>query len=279
VSPINVPGDRIEITVSQGVCEVRLNRPEKLNAFDAAMFEALLAAGREIARRHDVRAVVLSAAGRAFSAGLDVSLFRAVARSGHDDTLRSLTDARGRIVHDGQLAAWQWQRLPVPVVAAVQGVAFGAGLQLALGADIRIVAPDVRMSVLEVRWGLTPDMGATLLLPRLVGPEAAKELVWTGREVGADDAVRLGLALRAADDPRAAARALAGDIARRSPDAIRGAKHLLNLGVEDAFAAGFAEERRVIQSLARRRNQVEATAAYLERREPAFVDAGREAPA
>jgi enoyl-CoA hydratase/carnithine racemase len=262
--------ERIELSVNDaGVCELRLNRPSKLNAFDAAMFGALLAAGDAIRSQPGIRAVVISGRGKAFSAGLDVSVFQALADTG-DRPMQALTDARGRPYHDGQFTVWQWQSLPIPVIAAVHGPAFGAGCQLALGADMRIVAPDVRLSVLEIRWGLTPDMGATVLLPRLVGPEIAKELVWTGREVRGEESVRIGLALRVAEDPRVAALELAHDIARRSPDAIRCAKHLLNLGLEDACAPGFVEERRVIASLAGTPNQTEAATAYFEQRDPAF---------
>lgn len=268
--------ERVELHRHGHVWEVRLSRPDKLNAFDAAMFRALAEAGRELAGRPDARAVVLTASGRAFSAGLDLANFAAMRDGGPGEGLADLTDlteARGRLVHDGQLVVWQWQQLAVPVIAAVSGVAYGAGLQLALGADIRVVAPGARLALREVNWGLVPDMGATVLLPPLVGPELAKELIWTGREVSGEEAVRIRLASRLSDDPAATALELAGAIAAQSPDAVRGAKRLVNLGLDEGSAAGLAAERREIKALAGTPNQREAAAAFFERRQPAFTDA------
>jgi enoyl-CoA hydratase/carnithine racemase len=166
-----------------------------------------------------------------------------------------------------------WTELPVPVVAAVHGPCLGGGLQIALGADLRIVSPDARLSVLEVRWGLTPDMTASVTLPRLVGLDVAKELTWTGRTVSGQEAVALGLATRLADDPRAAALELAHELAAKSPHAIRGAKALFDIGSHRSLAEQLAEERRAIGSLIGSPNQVEAVTAFFEKRAPAFEDA------
>lgn len=272
--------DRVVTTISAGVAEVRLNRPDKLNALDPAMFRALVEAGEALKSAPEVRAVVLSAEGRGFCAGLDFASFEAMA----DDEAGSTSDdgagdtssigaiAEDRITHMGQQACWVWQELKVPVIAAVHGVAFGGGFQLSLGADVRIVAPDVRMSVLEIRWGLTPDMTATQILPHLVGPDQAKLLAWTGREIGGEEAVRLGLATVVDDDPHAAAQALAADIASRSPHAIQGSKHLINLALGHDWAHGFAEERRVIGDIIGSPNQVEAVNSFFEKRDAVYSD-------
>ncbi len=266
--------DRLTITIEGGVADVRLTRAEKMNALDGPMFDALVEAGDRLAADDSVRAVVLSGEGRAFCAGLDFSGFQAMAGdeidSGGTGSIGRV--AEGRITHHAQQACWTWHELPVPVIAAVHGVAFGGGLQLALGADIRIVSPDVRMAVLEIRWGLSPDMTATQVLPGLVGPDVAKELTWTGREVGGEEAVRIGLATRVSDDPHASALELAREIADRSPHAVRGAKHLINLSRHAGWATGFAEERRVIGSLIGGPNQAEAVHAYFEKRPAVYED-------
>lgn len=270
--------DRLTISIDDGVADVRLNRPDKMNALDGPMFDALVAAGDRLAADDSVRAVVLSGEGRAFCAGLDFSGF--VAMAGDDDASMGSIGrvAEGRITHHAQQACWTWHEIPVPVIAAVHGVAFGGGLQLALGADIRIVAADVRMAILEIRWGLSPDMTATQVLPRLVGPDMAKELTWTGREVGGEEAVRIGLATHISDDPRTAALELAREIASKSPHAIRGAKHLIDFSMQADWSAGFAEERRVIGSLISGPNQVEAVHAYFEKRPAAYRDFDSSAP-
>jgi len=266
--------DRLKISIEDGVADVRLARAEKMNALDGPMFDALVEAGDRLATDDSIRAVVLSGDGRAFCAGLDFSGFQAMAGDGSDSGNTSGIGrvAEGRITHHAQQACWTWHELPVPVIAAVHGVAFGGGLQLALGADIRIVSPDVRMSVLEIRWGLTPDMIATQVLPRLVGPDVAKELTWTGREVNGEEAVRIGLATKVADDPRTEALRLAGEISKKSPDAIRGAKHLIDFADQADWATGFAEERKVIGSLIGRNNQVEAVHAFFEKRQAVYED-------
>ncbi|HEX2851214.1 MAG TPA: crotonase/enoyl-CoA hydratase family protein [Acidimicrobiales bacterium] len=274
--------DRVKVTIDGGVADVRLNRADKLNALDPAMFQAIVEAGETLKGEAGVRAVVLSGEGRGFCAGLDFSSFQAMAgdaapdrgetqtapRSG-DSSILSTSD---RITHLGQQAAWVWAELPVPVIAAVHGVALGGGLQVALGADIRIVAPDARLSVLEVRWGLTPDMTATWFLPRLVAPDVAKELTFTGRMVSGEEAARIGLATKVSTTPLDDALALAAEIASKSPHAIRGAKRLIDASLGRSAAEQFADERATIGSLIGSPNQVEAVKAYFEKRDPAFAE-------
>ncbi len=266
--------DRVQIEITDGVADVRLDRPDKMNALDGAMFAAIAEAGETVANDPTIRAVVLSGAGRAFCSGLDFSSFQAMAGDGP----RPSTDAPsagdrpdGRITHLGQQVAHTWQEVPVPVIAAVHGVALGGGCQIALGADIRIIAPDARMSVLEIKWGLIPDMTGTWMLPRLVGLDVAKELTFTGRMVEGAEAVELGLATRVADDPYAAAHDLAREIAGKSPEAVRAAKRLLNASGTVPVAEQYAAERDEIGRLIGSPNQVEAVMAGFEKRDPSFT--------
>lgn len=257
-----------------GVADVRLNRPEKLNALDPAMFAALVATGEALRAERSVRAVVLSGEGRGFCAGLDFTSFQAMASdSGGDEVVGDLGSRRaGAITNLGQQVSWVWRELAVPTIAAIHGVALGGGLQVALGADLRIVAPDARLSVLEIRWGLVPDMTGTHVLPRLVGLDRAKELTWTGRMVEGTEAARIGLATEVADEPRAAALDLAGRIAASSPHAVRAAKALLDRSLERGPAEQFLDESAHIGGLIGSPNQVEAVTAWFAKRPPAFAD-------
>jgi enoyl-CoA hydratase/carnithine racemase len=272
--------DRVTIDIADGVADVRLDRGDKMNAMDGAMFAALVETADTLDRDPSVRAVVLSGNGPAFCAGLDFSGFEAMAGSAAEGgdrvepgAIGALEQGRSHRTHRAQQAVWGWHELAAPVIAAVHGVAFGAGCQLAVGADIRVVAPDVRMSVLEIRWGLTPDMAITRLLPGLVGSDVAKELVWTGREVDGAEAVRIGLATHVDDDPLTRARELASGIAERSPDAIRAAKRLLNAAPTVDHDTGFEAERREISALIGSPNQVESVQAFFEKRSPVYRDA------
>jgi enoyl-CoA hydratase/carnithine racemase len=269
---------RVSVDIAGGVADVRLNRGDKMNAMDGPMFSALVEAADSLADDTSVRAVVLSGSGPSFCAGLDFSGFQAMAGAPTADDsatttgIGTLEQGRRHVTHQGQQAVWGWHELEVPVIAAVHGVAFGAGCQLAVGADIRFVAPDVRMSVLEIRWGLSPDMTITQLLPALVGSDNAKELVWTGREVNGDEAVRIGLATHVSDDPHGAAMELAATIAVKSPQAIRAGKRLINGAATADYDTGFAAERAEIGALIGRPNQVESVQAFFEKRAPVYVD-------
>ena len=265
--------ERVTVAIKEGVADVRLNRPEKLNALDQAMFDALVETSAKLAADPSVRAVVLSGEGRGFCAGLDFTSFQAMASEGTRGRVRQLGDRPpGRIANHGQQAAYGWTELPVPVIAAIHGVALGGGFQVALGADIRIVAPDARLSVLEIRWGLIPDMTGTFMLRQLVGLEVAKELTFTGRMVSGEEAVKLGLASRVSDNPREAALELAAQIASSSPDAIRAGKRLLNQAGQIPLQQQLLDESREMGALIGSPNQVEAVAAYFEKRPPVFAD-------
>ncbi len=269
--------ERITVERDGGVADVRLNRPDKMNALDLAMFDALVEVSDVLAADASLRCVVLSGNGTSFCAGLDFGSFQQMGSGerepGQSSTGGSLTDPmEGRITHKAQQAVYGWTSMPVPVIAAVHGHALGGGIQLALGADIRIVAPDATMAVLEIRWGLIPDMTGTQSLINLVDLDVAKELTFTGRMVSGTEAAALGLATRLSDDPLAAALELAGDIAGKSPHAIRAAKRLFNQAAKVSMADGFAAERNEIGQLIGSPNQIEQVMAFFEKREPAFAD-------
>jgi enoyl-CoA hydratase/carnithine racemase len=265
-------GQRVTCTIVDGVADVRLNRPEKMNALDPGMFVALASTGEGLATDPSVRAVVLSGEGRGFCAGLDFGSFQAMASGdrGADFTSDLGSRVEGRITNLGQQAAHVWTTLPVPVIAAVHGPALGGGLQVALGADLRIVSRDAKLSVLEIRWGLIPDMTGTWILPRLVGLDVAKELMWTGRMVDGAEAVRIGLATRLSDEPRAEALALARQLAASSPRAIQAGKALLEQSMTGTEAEQYRTESARMGELIGSPDQVEAVTAWFEKRAPVF---------
>lgn len=266
--------ERVSISISEGVADVRLVRADKMNALDQAMFEALVAATERLSKEKGVRVVVLSGEGRAFCAGLDMGRFAAMKKGGNGipgGENRDLTKRTHGQANFPQQAVWGWRQLPVPVIAAVHGVAFGGGFQLSLGADMRFLAPDARMSVMEIKWGLVPDMAGTPILASLVRDDILRDLTYTGRIFSAQEAMTYGLATRICDDPRASALEVAHDIAGKSPDAIRAAKRLLNnLSVDPgpALLAESVEQQKLIGSA----NQTEAVRSNLEKRAAKYVD-------
>jgi enoyl-CoA hydratase/carnithine racemase len=262
---LSLTPDRVRWVVEDGVADVRLSRPEKRNAIDRAMFHALVDAGEALKQDRAVRAVVLSGEGRSFCAGLDVAVFQTM---GGQDVEDVLGRGPGETASWAQKAVTVWRTLPVPVIAAIHGHALGGGLQLALGADIRIVAPDAQLSVLEIRWGLIPDMTGTQILPGLVGRDVAKELTFTGRMVSGEEAGRIGLATRVSATPHTDALALAREIANRSPSAVRAAKALLDAAGEVSFEEGLRAEQDAQRRLIGSADQVEAMLSFLEGRLP-----------
>jgi enoyl-CoA hydratase/carnithine racemase len=267
--------ERVSISVSEGVADVRLVRADKMNALDQAMFDALVAATDRLSKDKSVRVVVLSGEGRAFCAGLDMGRFAAMKEKGGNGIPggenRDLTARTHGQANFPQAAVWGWRQLPVPVIAAIHGVAFGGGFQLALGADMRFLSSDARMSVMEIKWGLVPDMAGTPILASLVRDDILRDLTYTGRIFSAQEAMAYGLATRICDDPRAVALEVAREIAAKSPDAIRAAKRLLNnLSVDPgpALLAESVEQQKLIGSA----NQTEAVRANLEKRAPKFAD-------
>lgn len=265
------PGERLAITIEDGIAEVALNRPDKVNAMDEAMFAALSAAGDEMASLIGLRAVILYGQGKGFCAGIDTSLFQVFA--GRIDALRTEMQAPpdGRNANRFQHPCTVWADLPVPVIAALHGPVYGAGMQLALGADMRLCAPDARLSIMEAKWGLIPDMGLTRLLPGLMRADQALELMLTARVLHAPEAAGLGLVTRLAEDPLAEARALARAIAGRNPDAVRGAKALMR-AAWPGDDSHLALEARLQAAIMGSPNQIEAVMAEMQNRPPRFAD-------
>lgn len=265
--------DCVKLKVEDGVADVKLARPGKLNALDPRMFEAIAEAGDRLKHDRSVRAVVLSGEGRGFCAGLDRERISAVAKGERLLPFADLNKRTHGIANFAQHIVWQWRELPVPVIAAVHGFAFGGGFQLALGADMRFVAPQTQFSILETKWGLVPDMAGTHLMRHLAREDVVRELTYTARIFSAEEALGYGFVTRLGENPHAAALATAREIASTSPDAIRAAKRLLNLAaLGDAgalFAAETDEQGRLIGSP----NQMEAVNANLENRAADFADA------
>ncbi len=261
--------ERVRIEIADHVADVRMIRADKHNGLDGAMFESLIEAAAKVGAEPGVRAVVLSGEGPSFCAGLD---FKAVMAGTGLDTERAFDHEGDDIANFAQRPAYEWLRLEAPVIAALHGACLGGGLQIALAADIRIAAPDTRLCVMEVHYGLVPDMSATQTLPNLVGIDVAKELTFTGRSVDAAEALELGLVTRIADDPRAEALALAGAIAARSPDAVRAAKRLFDETWREPAATGLALEEKLQRELMGSPNQIAAVTATLSRQPAEFTD-------
>ena len=265
--------DRVRITIEAGVADVQLVRADKMNALDIAMFEAILAAGERLMTEPGVRAVVLSGEGRSFCSGLDTSNIKRMAETNAIAPAVDLlnTERTPGGANRAQQGVMVWKELPVPVIGAIHGAAFGGGCQLALGCDIRFVAPDVKMSLMEIKWGLVPDMAGFALLRGLMRDDVARELIWSGRVLNGEEAVATGLATRVCADPRAEALAFAREIANRNPHAIRASKRILNLGIEgsqvDVLKAETVEQLKLLRSP----NQVEAVTANMEKRAPKFA--------
>lgn len=260
--------DRVSVTINEHVACVTLNRPDKFNAVDTGMFDGLIAAGESLAGNDDVRAVVLRGEGEHFCAGIDLGIFQA-----GDSVLGPdhMSPMNGSDANYFQRAAIVWRELPVPVIAALHGICYGAGLQIALGADVRVASPDTMLSVMEVKWGIVPDMGLTVTARGLVRPDRLKELALSGRVIDGQEAAELGLVTEVADAPLDAATRLARDIASRSPDATAGIKALLNGGLDADPASALALEAKLQLSIIGQPNQVEAVRANMEKRDPEFA--------
>ena len=269
---LSATGDRVTIHVSVGVAEVTLNRPDKLNALDPAMFKAIIAAGERLSRMAGLRAVVLTGAGKGFCAGLDRETFASIAGGGAAPTLGNLMERTHGLANDFQQAAYVWRTLPIPVIAAIHGVALGGGFQIALGADMRYVAPDARLSILEIKWGLVPDMSGIALMRELARSDVIRELSLTGRVFSGAEALTYGFATSLHADPLAAARSTAKEIAARNPDAVRAIKRLLNFASDADAAAILLAESKEQAALIGSPNQIEAVRAGIEGRPGRFAD-------
>lgn len=260
---------RVLTSIDRHVATVTLNRPDKRNGLDLAMFEGIVAAAQQVAADPSVRCVVLKGEGKAFCAGLDWQFFMTAGDEARATMLGRTSESPANLA---QRVGWIWQELDVPVICAVHGAAFGGGLQIALGADIRLLGPEAQVSVMEIKYGLVPDMSATQTLLTHVRPDVARELTFTGRIVGAEEAVKIGLGTRTCADPVADATAMALEIASKSPHAIRAIKRLYrsapSLDLKGALQLETDEQLKLLGSP----NQMEAVMAVMGKREPSFTD-------
>ena len=257
---------RVSIEYRDHIAHVTLTRGDKMNALDDSMIKAILSAGQEVAAS-DVRAVVLSGEGKSFCAGLDMASFATMA---HVDPTEWLMSRSHEDANDMQELAMIWRRVPVPVICAIQGVAYGGGLQIALGADIRIAHPDSKLAVMEMKWGIIPDMGGMVLLPGLVRSDVIRLLTYTARPIGAAQAAEWGLVTKLSDDPLTEAIALAENIAGQSPSAIRAAKRLIEVAETQSRAEVLLAESSEQVDLIGKPEQIEVIAAQMQGRKPQF---------
>lgn len=262
--------ERIITTIDHHIATVMFNRADKRNAVDTAMFEAIIETAAALAVDKSVRAVVLHGDGGHFCAGIDISVFQGegIGEKSGD----SLAQLEGSTANFFQSAALVWRELPVPVLAALQGTVFGAGLQIAMGADMRYAAPDIRMSVMEIKWGLIPDMGITSTLPGVVPQDKAREMAYTGRILSAQEALAVGLVTEVVEDPLARAQEIAAEIAGKSPDAIRAIKKLFNESWKGDAETALRLEADLQAKIMAGENQAEAARANMEKRVPKFRD-------
>ena len=269
--------DLVTIDIKNSIADVRLNREEKYNALSQDMFDAIIEAGQALASADDVSAVVLSGNGRGFCAGLDMASFASMSDgprnpSSHADSLLAKDN---RPENRAQRPAMVWKQLPMPVIGSLHGVVFGGGCQIALGTDIRIAAPDIKMSIMEIKWGLVPDMSITQTLRDIMPMDVAKELTFTGRILNGEQAKEVGLVTRVSDDPFAEAMALAEEIAGKNPDAVRAGKALYEQAWHADARTGLELEAALQAELIGTANQIEAVKANFERRTPSFQPASR----
>ena len=263
--------ERIRIDITDHVATVTMVRADKHNALDAAMFQALHDTIDALRADPTVRAVVLHGEGPSFCSGLDVASFMS---DNGGPTVNLLERLPGADANYAQRAATGWAEVPAPVIAAIHGNCFGGGLQIALGADIRIAAPDATLCVMEIRWGLIPDMGITRTITRLVPIDVAKELTFTGRRISGEEADELGLVTRVAHDPLAAALELAREIAGKSPNATRDAKRLYDEMWNAPAGESLALESELQQALIGSPNQIAAVTAGMAKQPAEFTDPG-----
>lgn len=261
---------RVSVTYENHIAHVRLTRADKMNAVDQEMIDAIIAAGNEVTAS-DARVVVLSGEGKAFCAGIDISGLGALAGGDPTELMMPRTHGGGT-TNQWQEVSMVWTRVGVPVIAALHGTVFGAGMQLALGADIRFASPDARLAVMEMKWGIVPDMGGMVLLPKLVRSDVLRLLTYTAQPIDAVQAEKWGLVTQLADDPLAKAMELATTIAGKSPTAIKAAKRLIAVAETAQENDVLLEESREQSKLLGKPHQMEVIAAEFGKRPPVFKD-------
>jgi len=258
--------DRVSVSIAGGIADVRLNRPDKLNALDPAMLDAIAATLKRLASEPGLRCVVLSGEGRGFCAGLDLASMAAL------DRPRDIIERSHGSANLFQHVAFGWRELAVPVIASVHGMALGGGLQIMSGADIRIATPDARLSIMEIKWGIVPDMGGIALWRGLVRDDHLRELAMTAREFSGEQARALGFVTHLDTEPLTCAMEMAREIASRNPDALRAIKRLINASHDKSGDVILLNESHEQQQIIGTPNQLEAVAAALQKRAPQFED-------
>jgi enoyl-CoA hydratase/carnithine racemase len=259
---------RVTITYKNHIAHVLLNRGDKMNAVDQEMIDAVIDAGAQVAAS-DARVVVISGAGKAFCAGIDITGLSGMIGKDPAELLMPRTHGQGT-TNQWQEVAMVWSRLQIPVIAAIHGACFGAGMQLALGADIRIASEDAKLAVMEMKWGIVPDMGGMVLLPHLVRTDVLRRLTYTATPIDAQQAQCWGLITQVADDPLATAMDLAEEIANKSPSAIKAAKRLIGFAQTSEPEAILEAESRAQAELIGKPHQMEVIAAEFGKRPPVF---------
>jgi len=262
----------VTVSIKNHVADVRFNRPDKYNALNFDMIDAMAAAIKKLSQASTVRAVVLSGEGKGFCAGLDVENFTLMTNPENNRITNLQERYEGRATNIFQFIAYGYKQLPMPVIAAIHGVALGGGFQIALGADIRLATPDAKLSIMEMKWGLIPDMSASQTIRDLVPIDVAKELIFTGKTINGEEAGRLGLVTRTCSNPYDEAHMLANEIALRNPHAVRAAKKLLNEAWHGDDTEGLLKESQYEMKLIGTPNQCEAIMANFEKRNPNFHD-------
>ena len=260
----------VQCNIENFVAEVVLNRPEKYNALDATSFTELVSVAESLKHNDKVRAVIIRGEGNNFCSGADVDFLRSVVSSNTEFRVRALNVPPTEDANEFQKPALIWQELKMPVISVLQGVVYGAGLQIALASDIRIADDSCQMCCMEIHWGLIPDMGITQTLRRHVRADVAADLMFTGRVVAASESLEKGLLTQIVPNPLENARSMAAAIASLSPDAVQKSKHLLHLSELLSRKEALALEARLQAELVGSPNQLEAVAAKLEKRKPLF---------
>ena len=261
----------VKITIENNVADVRFNRPDKFNALSLDLIDAMANAINRLAKEPGVRVVVISGEGKSFCAGLDVENF-AVLLSGENKFPDLTARYQDKISNIYQYIGYGWKELPVPVIAAIHGVCLGGGFQIAMGADIRFSTADAKFSLMEMRWGLIPDMSVSQTIRDFVPLDVAKELIFTGKVIKGDEAARLNLVTHLSEKPYEDAMALAREIAAKNPDAVRAAKKLLNEAWHGDSARGLMMESELMMTLMGSPNQLEAVNASFTKQPPKFKD-------
>jgi cyclohexa-1,5-dienecarbonyl-CoA hydratase len=252
-------GELVRLEVEDGVGTIRLDRPP-MNAIDQDLTRDLLAVAQEVTRREDVGAVVLYGGEKVFAAGADVKMMADMGPAQVRPMIMGLQEVFNAV-----------EDIPKVTIAAVTGYALGGGCELAMTADLRFAAPDAKLGQPEILLGIIPGAGGTQRLPRLVGPARAKDLIFSGRQVDAEEAHRIGLVDRIAEDPYREAVQAARGYARGPRAALRAAKVSVNWGGRVDLRTGVAIEREAFCDLFTTEDQKEGMAAFVEKRTAGFT--------